>query len=123
MHRPPLRARLFAALLLAAPAPAGAHARLVASSPAAGAVVATAPVGIDLEFNEPVEAKLSRIDVFDAGGARWPVGSPSIDAGNAAKLIVPIVRRLQPGSYQVEWQAVSKDMHKVTGRFGFRIGP
>jgi len=42
---------------------------------------------------------------------------------NCGSLIVKFAQPLQPGSYKVNWQAVSADTHKVKGSFAFQVGP
>jgi len=47
--------------------------------------------------------------------------SPTVDPNHKRQLIVPISNSLQPGTYDVDWHAVSVDTHKVSGHFSFKV--
>ena len=77
----PVAAALVAlALVLLGGSPAAAHAELVETDPAEGAVVETAPETVTLTFNEPVRLTSQEVAVYDAGGE--PVDSAA-GAGGA----------------------------------------
>ena len=108
-------AALAAPLLLIAP-PADAHAKLLKTSPAENASVAS-PSAVSLEFSEKLEGKLSGADLMKADGAMIAVSSvvsgKSITATPAAALA--------PGAYMVMWHAVSTDGHQVKGQYDFTV--
>ena len=56
------------ALVVLGAAPASAHAELIDTDPAEGAVVETAPDTVTLTFNEPVRLTSQEIAVYDAAG-------------------------------------------------------
>jgi methionine-rich copper-binding protein CopC len=104
--------------LLAAAGAASAHAHLVSSDPAAGAVVA-APKSILLTFSEKLEAKFSGADL-SKGGA--PLGSQSLlDPKGGKILTVSPGAPLSPGAYSVKWHAVSVDGHRTQGEVAFTV--
>ncbi|MEV4052283.1 copper resistance CopC family protein [Amycolatopsis sp. NPDC049688] len=106
------------AVLLGAPA-ADAHSVLVASSPAAGASVATGPAEAVLEFDEPVENRFTELAVLGPDGtSHWEAGAASVvDARVSAPL-----RPLGPaGAYTIRYRVTSADGHPVSGTVPFRL--
>ena len=99
-----------------------AHAELKASNPAAESSVVDVQE-IRLGFNEGVNPKFSGADLKDETGKAMATGPAKVDAKNKKELIVPISAKLSPGSYTVEWHAVSDDSHRVKGRFSFKVTP
>jgi copper transport protein len=111
----------FAALallfVLAQPSPVFAHASLLASDPADGAVLATAPAMLTLSFNEPVEPIAIRI--LDSAGIASAVTQIGHDG---ATLILTPPAPLGEGAYIVSWRVISADGHPVGGSLTFQIG-
>jgi methionine-rich copper-binding protein CopC len=99
-----------------------AHAVLLSSSPAGGALLSQAPGEIRLSFNEGVEARFSSVTVTRSDGKKVSTGRPAGDAQKRSDLVVPLPA-LQPGRYQVRWQATSADSHRIQGSFAFEIRP
>lgn len=99
-------------------APAFAHAELVESDPAPGAVLERSPATITLQFTETVEADTSGVRVFDTDGARVDQGGTEV-SGRTVRLPLP---SLDDGSYVVTWRVVSGDSHPIQGAFTFQIG-
>jgi methionine-rich copper-binding protein CopC len=108
------------AATLAAPLPALAHAHLKAASPAADAVVTSAPSEVALDFSEDVEPKFSSIEVDDAKGARVDKGDVHVAPDNAKHLAVWL-KPLEPGTYKVIWRVLSTDTHKSNGSYSFKL--
>jgi copper transport protein len=109
------------ALLLAGPAsPAGAHATLVGTVPAADAVVDAVPSAVELQFDEPVEALDDAVRVFGPGGERADVGTVETADGGAT-LRAPLDADAT-GTYTVAWRVTSEDSHTLTGSFVFHNG-
>ena len=100
-----------------------AHAHLKTSLPAAGATVATGASEARLQFNEAVEPALSKISVEVKGGKPVAAQPPVSDPADKATLIVKFSQPLPAGSYEVNWQVVSADTHKVKGSFSFQVRP
>jgi copper resistance protein C len=96
-----------------------AHAVLVRSSPAGGSVMNQAPREIRLSFNEKIEARFSSVTLSRSDGKKVQTSRPS---GDSSDLVVSLPA-LQPGRYQVRWQATSADSHRIQGSFEFEIRP
>ena len=93
-------ALLALALLLALPAGAGAHAVLLSSEPAAGAVLQTQPTEVVLRFNEAVETAGGSIVVAGGNGQRVDDGTMSSrDGGRTVR--TGLKGPLDDGSYSV----------------------
>ena len=97
-----------------------AHPALEASSPAQGATVPS-PKEIRLTFTESIILKFSGLTVRQKGGDRVETGSSSTDPNNKRQLVVPVSNPLAPGTYEVDWNAVSADTHRVSGHFSFTV--
>jgi copper resistance protein C len=108
------------AMLAAFEAPSFAHAHLIASNPAPDSSAVDVRE-IRLAFSERVIAKFSGIDLKDETGMTVATGAASNDPKSKKELIVPVSAKLAPGTYTVEWHAVSDDTHRVTGRFTFKV--
>jgi methionine-rich copper-binding protein CopC len=107
-----------AAAVLIFPLAAWAHAKLLGTSPAAGAELASAPHMLTLDFNERV--KLAVLKVSSDGK---DVSVPYDGGASAAHVSVPLPP-LAPGTYQVTWSALTvDDGHVVKGTFSFVIKP
>jgi copper transport protein len=108
---------LLAVLLacLAQPRSASAHASLVGSQPAEGAVLAEAPATLGLSFNEPVSPLVVRL-IGPTGEAL----TAAVKAENSTLTIVP--PPLRPGSYVLSWRVISADGHPVGGAVLFSVG-
>ena len=117
-----LLAVAFAAVLiaLASAAPAGAHAVLVETQPANGTVLETWPDRVLLRFNEPVDASLGALRVYDSDAER-------VDSGRTSRPDAQTVaielgdRPLARGTYTVAWRIVSADSHPLHGAFVFSV--
>lgn len=47
--------------------------------------------------------------------------APANDPNDKRQLVVPFIRPLPPGTYDVDWHAVSSDTHRVKGHFFFKV--
>lgn len=98
--------------------PAGAHAVLIASDPAADALVDSPPSEIVLRFNEGVESTADAVRLLDPSGAEVAgVTSRAEDVTVRAEL----PKLDEDGSYTVDWSAVSADGHPIRGAFLFHL--
>jgi methionine-rich copper-binding protein CopC/uncharacterized membrane protein len=103
-------------------APAGAHALLRESDPAAGSSLDQAPRQVVLTFTERPEPGLSSIQVLDTGGRPVQRGDAAPVQGNPLRFAVGL-GDLADGTYTVSWRVVSKDDGHVTaGSFAFGVG-
>jgi copper resistance protein C len=117
----PLAALLAAALTLAPAASATAHSLLLASTPAANAVLSASPPYVVLRFNNRIEKRLSRVRLVDARGAVAAAPTATTTADEAPESLVAAVPPLAPGAWRVEWQVFSTDGHVVSGSYEFRL--
>jgi copper resistance protein C len=117
-----LIALLVAAVAGACAGIAEAHTHLKRTVPAAGSTVAAALAEIRLQFDEAIEARLSKVKIESKGVVlnTEPVAGDPADKNT---LIVKLSPPLAAGSYKVNWQAISADTHKVKGSFTFHVRP
>ncbi len=106
-----------AALVLPA-VPAYAHAYLISTSPAEGAVLTEAPERITLRFNEPVEVPTDGVRLFNRAGQRVDMQR----AQSEADVVAFDAGVLDEGAYIITWRVVSDDGHPVAGMFTFAVG-
>lgn len=107
-----------AVLAVGTASPASAHATLIGTDPAQGAVLAAAPDRIVFTFDEPVVGVPDGAQVFDARGA--PVASSSAVSG--PELRVRLTQPVADGTLVVAWRVVSEDGHPISGSLSFAIG-
>jgi copper transport protein len=114
-----LAAVLLAGLLVgSASAPASAHASLVSTDPAEGAVVAEAPDVVTFTFSEPVSLAGDSIQAYDAAGEPVDVEASAHDEEVTADL----PDGLADGTYVIAWRVVSSDGHPIAGSLTFHVG-
>ncbi|NYJ00568.1 copper transport protein [Nocardioides thalensis] len=117
-------ARLLAAVLLAVlavggtAAPASAHATLVSTDPADGAVLPEAPGEVTFTFDESVSLVADGLLVYDAAGEPVEAEASARDAVVTADL----PDGLDDGTYVVTWRVVSSDGHPIAGSLTFHVG-
>ena len=108
------------AIVLGGTAPASAHAELVDSDPAEGAVLETAPETVTLTFNETVRLTSQEIAVYDAAGG--PVASTAGANGEQVTVDLTGAADLTDGTYVVSWNVLSGDGHPIAGALTFSVG-
>ena len=104
--------------MIGAAAPASAHATLVSTDPAEGAVLATAPDQVTFTFDESVQLVPDGLQAFDAAGD--PVEIKGSASG--AEVTGDLPSGLDDGTYVVTWRVVSADGHPVAGSLTFHVG-
>ena len=119
-------------LLLLLPSVAAAHGMLLRAQPPADSEVDVLPETIRLTFSERVESRFSRVTVHSArmdpetgelaAGERIDVGMPDA-SGITEELAVHLPATLSPGLYLIQWQVLSVDSHRTTGRFTLTYKP
>ena len=109
---------LAGSVMLLGASPAFAHAELVESDPAPGAVLTKSPPTITLQFTETVRAENGGVRVFDADAGRVDRGGVEV-SGRTVRMPVP---KLDNGSYVVTWRVLSGDAHPIQGAFTFQVG-
>jgi copper transport protein len=113
-----LRGAVLAILfLVASTGMALAHAALVSSDPADGAVLATAPGRLMLTFNEPVSPTV--LSLTGADGKARPLATYHRED---TTLVIDAPAGLARGSYALNWRVISADGHPVSGASTFSVG-
>jgi copper transport protein len=98
-----------------------AHATLIRSVPENGSQERRPPARVILYFSEPVEPKLTNIEVFDVDRNRVDEEDVAVDSSDP-KIASVGVPTLDPGLYTVEFSNVSTvDGHPWSGIFQFII--
>jgi copper transport protein len=116
-----LAAGLLAVTLLACgAAPAGAHATLIGTDPAADGVVDAVPAAVELRFDERVELVDDAVQVFGPDGGR--VDERTVETRDAGATVVAPIGGDAQGTYTVAWRVTSEDSHTLSGSFVFHNG-
>jgi copper transport protein len=111
-----------AAIGLALPQAAWAHAALLRTTPQASGTVPSSPARVTLTFDEAVAPKFAVISVTNARGEQQATASPAALPSDPDTIEVPI-RHAPEGWYLVYWRVISADGHPVRGAFTFAVGP
>jgi copper transport protein len=109
-----------AGLAVAPAAPAGAHATLIGTAPAADEVVDRVPGEVELRFDEPVETVEGALQVFGPDGDRVDDGGVALADGGA--VVRGALRGDARGTYTVAWRVTSEDGHPLSGSLVFHVG-
>lgn len=105
-------------LVLLTGAPASAHASLLRTDPAQGAVLQKAPDQVVLTFNEPVRLDTHFVRGFTADGSDWDVAAVAEDN----RVVVTPNEDPGTGTVVITWKVVSADGHIVGGSLDFSVG-
>lgn len=104
--------------LLLGAAPAHAHATLLGTDPAEGAVLEASPREVTFTFDEPVSVTGQSVRLFDAAGEELEASA----AAEGTTIVADVPDELGEGSYVVVWRAVSDDGHPISGSLTFSVG-
>src|SRR5215213_4594384 len=116
----PLLLAIGVALLLVRPV--AAHATLVRSAPAAGALLDSSPPSLTLEFSEELDPAFSQAQLFDSQNQLVEPGPGTVDP-NAPRVLRLILPDLPQGSYTALWRVRSLvDGHITQGSLSFGDG-
>lgn len=111
-----------AALVLGIASPAWGHAELLEASPAPGSGLPQAPGAVVIRFNEPLNSRLSSIEILDTSGRDVGEG-PTLPVEGDKQAMKRRLGLLSPGVHTVEWTTVSTvDGHTLHGSYSFGIG-
>ena len=110
------------ALIGLSAARAAAHAAVVATTPAAGTALDTAPTTVSVRFSEAVQATSDAIRVLTADGTRVDRGGATVEPSHSDTVAVALRSGLGRGTYTVAWRVTSADSHPVHGAFAFAVG-
>ncbi|TDB74532.1 copper resistance protein CopC [Micromonospora sp. KC721] len=105
---------------LAPPAPASAHAVLVATAPARDAVISAPPAEVVVTFSEPIAPVAGRVQVLGPDGKKVHTGEPVV-RGATMRIAVRVPDR-PLGTYLVSYRVISADSHPVAGSFTYSAG-
>lgn len=110
-----------ALLILSRAKPADAHAILLRSDPQVNAQLAISPDQVVTFYSEPLDERLSKIEVFNGSGDN--VDNGELVFGPAAEqMSVGVDGDLDPGFYTVVWETLSSvDGHLFKGSFPFTV--
>lgn len=106
-----------AGLVVAAPAPAQAHAGLTGSTPEADSSVETMPTEVVLTFNEEISSP-AYVVVRTPDGTTYEDGVPTIEDNTVTQAVVDSG---VAGKHVVAYRVVSADGHPVVGEFEFTV--
>lgn len=97
--------------------PAEAHSELRTSQPRPGETLAVSPPEAVLVFNE--DARVTAIRLADQDRQRLDLPEDVVVTGpGQVRVALP---PLGPGSYEIEWRAISADGHPIRGAISFHI--
>jgi hypothetical protein len=99
-----------------------AHAVLDHASPGVGARVSASPGEIAISFSQQIVAGFSGATLTAADGGAVPLGK-AVVTGDPQTIHMSLGRALKPGTYVVEWHAVSVDSHRTSGSYRFTVAP
>jgi methionine-rich copper-binding protein CopC len=123
MHAILLR-RLIAVLLAAGlgfgSTAARAHAIVVSSQPAAGAVVHGKTVEAVVRFNSRIDRERSRLLLIRADGSSTTL---KLNDTPGPDTLAATVGELSPGAYRLRWQVLAIDGHITRGDIPFTVAP
>lgn len=114
-----LAAALGVAAVSGSPA-AGAHSALIASEPAAGAVLGVVPITVRATFDEAPEAAFAALAVSGPNGAPVSTGATTV---SGSQLAVGIQPGSGAGSYTATYRLMAADGHVITGSWSFTVAP
>lgn len=112
---------------LGAPVAVWAHAKVVASTPAEGALVA-GPKVVSLSFSDALQPATVNVSIVmtampgmaNHGEMVIRNFTPAWSEGNR-KLTLSLRQPLRAGTYEVRWQAAGADGHRMSGKITFKV--
>jgi methionine-rich copper-binding protein CopC len=102
--------------------PASAHAALEHANPRVGSKVTASPTEVRMWFSEALEPAFSGASIVVPAGQGAAGAKAFVDVKDRRELVIPLVRPLPAGRYQVKWAVVSVDGHRTEGDFPFTVG-
>jgi copper resistance protein C len=98
-----------------------AHAFLDHAIPSVGGTVSGPVHELRLWYTQGVVVAFSAFTITSSTGGAIPASRPVNNPSNQQEVIVRLGRPLGPGSYTVNWRALSVDTHTTTGSFRFTV--
>lgn len=95
-----------------------AHSTVKSTVPASNSVVPASPPEVVINFNEP--ARLVSVVVALAGGTERKLQFTPVAEGTSFTIAAP---QLEKGHNEIQWRALSKDGHPVSGTIVIVVKP
>lgn len=114
------RSLLIAAFLLSLPFASQAHVHVKKTIPEKNQVLTSPPKVLQVWFNGNVEAEWSKISVKDTNGNRFDNGDARNINGDPSTLEIDL-KPLAAGAYDVRFNVISSDGHRVKGGIDFQV--
>jgi hypothetical protein len=121
VSRPILAFAIAAPLCLALGGGACAHAALSRADPRVGSKIGTSPMEVRMWFSEALEPVFSNASIVMPPGQGPAGGKAFVDPKDRRQLVIPVLRPLPAGRYEVKWGVVSVDGHRTEGDFPFTV--
>jgi hypothetical protein len=99
-------------------AAAHAHAIIVSSEPASGALLTEPAVEIQLRFNSRIDHRRSRLQLIGPDGNSAAL---AIETDRKPDVVAASAGGLKSGSYRLHWQVMSVDGHITRGDIPFDV--
>jgi methionine-rich copper-binding protein CopC len=96
-----------------------AHSFPEQQTPAAGAILTTAPAEVSIKYDAPIEKLFAKLEVVGSDGKNEAAGAPQVSADGYTLSVK--VGALGPGDYQVKWGVVGADTHHTQGSYTFTV--
>ena len=110
------------ALIFLLPMPSEAHAVLLRSDPADGALLYSAPTQVRMWFSEDLNATFSTAQVMNRSQQHVDIQNAHVTTQDAREIDVSLQANLSPGVYIVLWRTQStNDGHVLSGSFLFNF--
>lgn len=114
-----MRHALLLCVLLLATRDVSAHSRLARSEPKDAATLEVAPAAVELWFDGAIERRFHKLSLRAPDGKQTPLeGAVDDDDARHVRAALP---PLAPGRWEVRWDVVSRDGHRVAGRITFLV--
>ena len=113
-----LRALTLSVFALLLCTPAGGHAVLQESTPAANSTVRGPDVSIRLRFNSRIDSMRSKLTLIRPDGTTEGL---KIQEQPSPDTLVSAASKLKPGDYKLHWQVLATDGHITRGDIPFKV--
>jgi methionine-rich copper-binding protein CopC len=97
---------------------AAAHAVIIDSVPAVGAVLKTSDSEIALHYNSRIDHQRSRLTLVSADGSARSI---PIEQESRPDVVAAKLSGLAPGQYRLRWQVLAIDGHLTRGDIPFSV--
>jgi len=112
---------ILASTILAQPAQAEFHFKLLGATPKDEAVLETPPTSIELRFSAEPDLAGTRVRLINEDHEIVELGKVTADAEDPTVVFAPIEGDASHGGYAIHWRGMAKDGHVVTGELTFEV--